>query len=86
MAESLGKKFERVIKEAFERVDNVSVDRLHDQTNGFAGSANICDFIVTTRCCGFGDLIVTIIKTAPCKGCQCITFEFFAAIMTTAHP
>ena len=39
---------------------------------------NICNFIVTTRCCGFGDLIVTIIKTAPCKGCQCITFEFFA--------
>ena len=51
MAESLGKKFERVIKEAFEGVDNVSVDRLNDQTNGFAGRANICDFIVYKQPC-----------------------------------
>jgi len=41
-----GKQFESVIKEAFEKVDGVSIDRLHDQTNGFAGSKNICDFIV----------------------------------------
>ena len=46
MAENLGKKFERVIREAFEKVPNVSIDRLHDQTNGFKGSQNICDFIV----------------------------------------
>lgn len=46
MAVNRGKKFENVIREAFEKVPNVSVDRLHDQTNGFKGSQNICDFIV----------------------------------------
>ena len=46
MAENRGKKFENVIKEAFQKVSGVSIDRLHDQTNGFKGSQNICDFIV----------------------------------------
>lgn len=46
MAINRGKDFEKVIKESFEKVSGVSIDRLHDQTNGFAGSANICDFIV----------------------------------------
>ena len=46
MAENRGKQFEGVIKEAFEKVPGVSIDRLHDQTNGFVGSSNICDFIV----------------------------------------
>lgn len=46
MAENRGKQFESVIKECFEKVPGVSIDRLHDQTNGFAGSSNICDFIV----------------------------------------
>ena len=46
MAENRGKKFERVIKDAFQKVPGVSIDRLHDQTNGFRGSENICDFIV----------------------------------------
>lgn len=46
MTVSRGKQFENVIREAFERVPDVSVDRLHDQTNGFVGSQNICDFIV----------------------------------------
>lgn len=46
MGENLGKKFENVIKTAFEKVDGVSIDRLHDQTTGFKGSSNICDFIV----------------------------------------
>ena len=41
-----GKQFEQVIKGAFEKVPGVSIDRLHDQTTGFAGSTNICDFIV----------------------------------------
>lgn len=41
-----GKDFEYVFKECCEKVDGVSIDRLHDQTNGFAGSSNICDFIV----------------------------------------
>lgn len=41
-----GKQFENVIKEAFEKVEGVSIDRIHDQTNGYAGSANISDFIM----------------------------------------
>lgn len=43
MAENRGKQFENVIREAFEKVPGVSIDRLHDQTNGFKGSQNICD-------------------------------------------
>ena len=46
MAVNRGKQFEGVIKEAFEKCPGVSVDRLHDQTNGYVGSYNICDFIV----------------------------------------
>jgi len=46
MGVSRGKQFEQVIRESFEKVPNVSIDRLHDQTNGFRGSQNICDFIV----------------------------------------
>ena len=46
MAVNRGKNFERVIKESFLKVPEVSIDRLHDQTNGYAGSWNICDFIV----------------------------------------
>ena len=46
MAYNYGKKFEDVIREAFEKVPGVSIDRLHDQTTGWKGSANICDFIV----------------------------------------
>lgn len=46
MAVNRGKQFEDVIKDSFERVHNVSIDRLHDQTTGFKGSTNICDFIV----------------------------------------
>ena len=46
MAVNRGKQFEQIIRSAFEKVPNVSIDRLHDQTNGFKGSQNICDFIV----------------------------------------
>lgn len=46
MAINRGKQFESVIKKCFERVENCSVDRLHDQMSGFKGSKNICDFIV----------------------------------------
>lgn len=47
MAVNRGKKFEDAIREAFEKVPGVSIDRLHDQTTKFKGtSANICDFIV----------------------------------------
>ena len=46
MATNRGKQFEEVIKEAFESIPDVSIDRLHDQTTGYRGSSNICDFIV----------------------------------------
>lgn len=46
MTVNRGKKFEDVIRNSFEKVPNVSIDRLHDQTTGFKGSQNICDFIV----------------------------------------
>lgn len=46
MVYNYGKKFEDVVREAFEKVPGVSIDRLHDQTTGFKGSSNICDFIV----------------------------------------
>ena len=49
MAQNRGKQFEDVVREALERVPGVSVDRLHDQTNGYLGSSNICDFIVYKR-------------------------------------
>lgn len=46
MSVNRGKQFEEVVKEAFEKVPNTSVVRLHDQTNGYLGSKNHCDFIV----------------------------------------
>ena len=47
MAENRGKAFENIIKKAFEKIDGVSIDRLHDQMTGYkVTSANICDFIV----------------------------------------
>lgn len=46
MAINRGKDFEKVIKESFEKVPNTSVVRLHDQTNGFSGSTNPCDFLI----------------------------------------
>lgn len=46
MSVNYGKKFENVIRECFEKVSNVSIDRLHDQTTGFWGSTNVSDYIV----------------------------------------
>ena len=47
MSQNRGKQFEQVIKEAFLRVPNVSVNRLPDQVSGFkVTSSNICDFII----------------------------------------
>lgn len=46
MSVNRGKDFENVIRAAFEKVDGVSIDRLHDNTAGFKGVAGICDFIV----------------------------------------
>lgn len=45
MPQNRGKQFEGVIKKACERVEGVSIDRIHDQTNGYKNSSNICDFI-----------------------------------------
>lgn len=46
MSVNRGKQFEDVVKGAFEQVPNTLVLRLHDQTTGYIGSKNICDFIV----------------------------------------
>ena len=44
-----GKQFEDVIEKAFEKVPNTSIVRLHDQTTGYLGSTNHCDFIVYNK-------------------------------------
>lgn len=46
MVNNRGKKFEQVIREAFEKVPGVSIDRIPDQTMRYRGAQNICDFIV----------------------------------------
>ena len=46
MSVNRGKQLEEVVQKAFEKVNNVSVTRLHDQTTGFKGSTNPCDFLV----------------------------------------
>lgn len=45
MSVNRGKQFEQQIREGFEKVLGCTIDRLPDQTNGFAGGSNICDFI-----------------------------------------
>ena len=45
MAENRGKQFEDVVQKAFELIPNTSIVRLHDQTTGYLGSSNHCDFI-----------------------------------------
>ena len=46
MAVNRGKKFEEVVRKAFQKVDGVSIDRLADPMAGYAGVRNVCDFIV----------------------------------------
>ena len=46
MVKNRGKQFEDVIRKAFQKVSNVSIDRLPDQTTRYKGSSNHCDFIV----------------------------------------
>ena len=46
MSVNRGKQFEAVIEDSFGLLPKVSVDRLHDQTTGYSGSTNICDYIV----------------------------------------
>lgn len=41
-----GKQFEKKIRDAFEKVPGVSIDRVTDQTTKYLGSTNICDYIV----------------------------------------
>lgn len=46
MGVNRGKQFEQQIRDAFEKSDDTSVYRLQDSQSGYAGVANICDFIV----------------------------------------
>lgn len=41
-----GKQFEYVLKKQFEKIPDISVDRLYDITTGYINQNNICDFIV----------------------------------------
>ena len=66
MSENRGKQFESVIKGSFED-SNFCIDRLHDQTNGFKGSQNICDFVVFRQ---------PNIMYLECKSCHGNTFPF----------
>lgn len=45
-SQSKGKKFEQQIREDFEKVTHVSVDRIPDQTMHHKGAVNVADFIV----------------------------------------
>ena len=64
MSENRGNQFESVIKTSFEN-SNFCIDRLHDQTNGFKGSQNICDFVVFRQ---------PNIMYLECKSCHGNTF------------
>ena len=46
MSENRGKQFEDIIQKAMGDVENTVVVRLHDQTTGYSGSKNPCDFVV----------------------------------------
>ncbi len=46
MAVNRGKQFEDIIKNCFEKVPGTVVVRVHDQTTGFYGSKNPCDFLI----------------------------------------
>lgn len=43
---AMDKKFESIIKTGLEEIPGSSVDRLKDPQGGFAGVANICDFMM----------------------------------------
>lgn len=64
MSENRGKQFEGIVRECFERAE-FCIDRLHDQTNGFKGSQNICDFVVFRQ---------PNIMYLECKSCHGNTF------------
>lgn len=46
MSVNRGKQFEDIVQKAMEEVKDTLVVRLHDQTTGFAGSKNPCDYVV----------------------------------------
>ena len=46
MSVNRGKQFEDVIKQSFDKVEGIVITRLHDQTNGYMGSKNPCDFML----------------------------------------
>ena len=49
MSINRGKQFENEIKEQFEKIPDISVDRLYDITTGFKNQNNPCDFLVFDR-------------------------------------
>lgn len=49
MAVNRGKDFEEELFKQLDMYENISIIRLHDQTNGFKGSKNPCDFIMYSK-------------------------------------
>lgn len=64
MGENRGKQFEGIVRDCFERAE-FCIDRFYDQTNGFKGSQNICDFVVFRQ---------PNIMYLECKSCHGNTF------------
>lgn len=46
MAKNKGKEFEQRVKADIQKLDNVSLLRLYDTTNGFKGISQPCDFVL----------------------------------------
>ena len=46
MSINRGKQFEEKLRKQFEKISNISIDRLYDVTTGYKNQNNICDFIV----------------------------------------
>lgn len=45
MAQNRGKDFENIVRESLNRLEDITVIRLYDQTMGYLGGRNICDLI-----------------------------------------
>lgn len=59
MADNYGKQFEKKFKEDFLKIQNVSIDRIYDVTNGYSHISNICDFI----CYKYPNILYAEVKT-----------------------
>lgn len=77
MAVNRGKQFEGVIQECFEKTPDVSVTRIHDQTNGYLGSSNVCDFLIFHK---------PYLYAIECKSVHGNTLSIYSKTKDPAHP